>query len=263
MNGNSVYHFVLSSSVRVDIVSRLATARTPTDELIDSLDASKSAVYTALGDLERRGVVTEPDDAWRLTGLGRLLADRIEGWKSVEGLLAQDRDYWENHQTELLPERFRHRLPELGEYDVIRSDPPDVRAHSRAIISRLESAESCRTALPIYVPEYKDAFPNHPDSQAILPPNVMEQLQTETERTDRERARRNPAITNRVSEVDFGILIGDSFMMLGLPPQDEESMETLVTSTEDTAIQWATELFEELWRAAEPLDSYLEREYAP
>jgi len=61
MHGDSVYDFVISSSVRVDILERLAGTPQPTDQLIDHLDASTSAVYTALADLERQGVVFDGD----------------------------------------------------------------------------------------------------------------------------------------------------------------------------------------------------------
>jgi len=253
---DSVFHFVLSSSVRVDILALLAGPPETTDELIDRLDASTSAVYTALADLEQRSVLTEGDSGWALTGRGRLILDLIEQSQSLTRLFEQDTEYWETHRTDVLPEKFRRRLPVIDEYEIVRSDPPDVRAHSRAILSRLESAESCLTALPFYVPEYKEAFPDSPDSRAILPPTVIEQLQQEFEHRDDDR--RNPAVTNRVSDVQFGILIGESFMMLGLPPQEQAGMETLLTSTDDAAVQWARELYEELWRDAEPLESYLE-----
>jgi len=260
MSGNSVYQYVISSSVRVDTLQLLSSTAVETDELIDQLDASTSAVYTALTDLERRSVITEGDDGWTLTGQGRLILDLIQQSHSIEQLFEQDREYWETHRTDVLPSQYRQRLPELGEYEIVRSEPPNVRAHSRRILSRLESAESCLSALHIYVPEYKDAFPNHPDSRAILSPTVIEHLRREFE--NREQERRNPAITNRVSDIQFGVLIGASFMMLGLPPQDEERMETVLTSTDEEAISWARDLYEHLWENAEPLDSFVERNYS-
>ena len=83
MHGDSVYDFVISSSVRVDILQQLAATPQSTDQLIDHLDASTSTVYTALADLERKGVVFDAEVDWRLTGHGRLVVDQIQRRKST------------------------------------------------------------------------------------------------------------------------------------------------------------------------------------
>ncbi|MBX0288272.1 winged helix-turn-helix domain-containing protein [Halomicroarcula sp. F28] len=90
MKGNSAFSFVLSSSVRVDIVGILATEPMTTDELLDRLDASQSAVYTAVSDLEQLQVLFEGEAGWELTGRGRLILDIVEQWESVESFVDAD-----------------------------------------------------------------------------------------------------------------------------------------------------------------------------
>lgn len=256
----SVYDFVISSSVRVDTLRALSATPGETDEIIDRLAASQSAVYTALTDLEQRSVIYETDGVWDLTGQGRLILDLIEESHAIEQLFERDREYWETHRTDVLPRKYRQRLPVLGPYEIIRSEPPDVRAHSREIITRLESAETCDTATHIHVPRYKQAFPNNSDSRAIMSPTVVEQLHREIEQGALD-GHINDAIPKRVLDIEFGVLIGDSFVLLGLPPQEEKQLDTVLLSTDDEAIQWARELYDELWRAAEPLDSYRRRNH--
>lgn len=209
-------------------------------------------------ELERRSVIYETEDAWALTGQGRLILDLIEASDSVEQLLERDRDYWETHPTDVLPREYRRRLSALGAYEIVRSAPPDVRAHEREIISRLESAEHCLVASRIYVPRYKEAVPNTPESRAIISPMYVEQLQAEIEQGHL-NGHVNDAVPKRVLDIEFGVLTGDSFMVLGLPPQTEKRMDTVLVSTEETAVQWARELHADLWQRAEPLDSYRSR----
>jgi predicted transcriptional regulator len=259
MHGDSVYDFVISSSVRVDILQLLTATAQPTDYLIDQLDASTSAVYTALADLDRQGVVFDDDAGWQLTGHGRLVVDLIEQRKSTVQTINYDPDYWETHRTDHIPREFRRRLPELGQYDVVRSEPPDVRAHARTVVDLLKQAESCRTAMPIHVPEYSDAFPDHPDSRLIFSPSVIDQLQAEVEAGTRDQVREVDAAQYRVTDIQFGFTVGDSYIMLALRPITESPVASMLVSETDSAIRWASDLYESFWQDAEPLESYLGR----
>lgn len=261
MLANSVYHFVISSAVRVNILSLLASTPATPDGLIEELDASKSSVYTALTDLEERNVLRKHDDSWVLTGKGRLILDAIEQLQSMDSVLERDREYWETHRTDVIPREFRRRLPELGDYEVVRSEPPNVRAHARASISLLESADSCNTAVPVHVPEYSEAFPYNPDSRVIHPPAVFEQFQREVQAGNREQLRVNDDVPHRVRELQFGMSVAESFMMMALRSRGESMIDSVLISKTDSAIQWASDLYDHLWRTAEPIDSYLEREH--
>lgn len=261
MIDKSVYQFVVSSSVRVDLLELLSAGPETTNALIEDLDASKSAVYTALADLERRQVLFEGADGWELTGQGRLVLDVIEQWESLDTLIEADRDYWANHRTDVLPRPFRGRLPELGEYDVVRSEPPNVRAHSQATISRLESADHCWSTVPISVPQYTDAFPDTPDSRVVYSPCVIDQLYEEFAAGDRDSVRTKDAAPIRVHPVEFGMSVADEFVLLALRPVSGEMVDSVLIATDDNAIRWGNDLYAFLWDDAEPLDAYLEREH--
>lgn len=259
MHGNSVYEFVISSSVRVAILQRLAATPQPTDDLIDHLDASTSAVYTALADLERQGVVFDGDADWRLTGHGRLVVDLIDRRNATVQTITQDQDYWATHRTDHLPREFRRRLPELGDYEIVRSEPPDVRAHARVAVDLLEQAESCRTAMPIHVPEYRNAFPDHPDSRLLFSPSVIDNIQADTGTGTRDGIRQIDAAECRVWDMQFGFTVSDSSLMLALRPMSQSPVASMLVSETDSAIQWAEDLYESFWQEAEPVASYLNR----
>lgn len=260
MSTNSLLHFVVSSSVRVDVVRLLGATPETTDGLLDRLDASQSSVYTAVADLERRDVVVEADGGLRLTGQGRLLLDLIDQWESIEQVVATDSEYWATHRTDVIPRQFRRRLPELGEYEVIRSEPPDVRAHARAIVSGLERVDSCSSAVTIYAPEFEDAFPDGPESRLLLAPRVLDVID-ERENGLREQLLAHERTPCRVRDLDFGFSVAPEFVMVALQPQSENMVESILRSTDDAAIQWGEQLFDHLWRDAEPLDSYLQRHH--
>ncbi|ESS08134.1 MAG: hypothetical protein A07HN63_02154 [uncultured archaeon A07HN63] len=73
MPSQSPNEFVITSSVRTEIVRRVSEQSTPTDVLLSELTASDSAVYDALSTLSERGLLTEGDSGWELTAHGSLV----------------------------------------------------------------------------------------------------------------------------------------------------------------------------------------------
>lgn len=256
MSDRSVITYVGSSSVRTDIVGELCETHRETDDLLASLDASESAVYDALSALERRGVVASADDGWRLTGVGRLVGDRLDRQRATEELLAATPEYWQNHDTSVLPKRFRRRLPEIGEYDVIRATPTDLDKGIRAVVARVESVESCDIVSPVYHKAYSQAMPDNADSRLLLSCDVVDTVLTEIG-----ESRRNYEETAvRVTPVSHALGVSDDWLILTLPEYDGEWPDAKIISEDPGAIQWGEQLFESLWADAEPLASYLSRE---
>ncbi|MFC7195284.1 hypothetical protein ACFQL4_12455 [Halosimplex aquaticum] len=101
MNTDKIVGYVLGSSVRTDVLTAVVGERQPMDELIGSIEASESAVYNAVGDLERRGLVRSLEDGWDATGSGRLVADLLEQQENLCRLLEDD--YWRTHDVGALP----------------------------------------------------------------------------------------------------------------------------------------------------------------
>lgn len=254
---NSACQYVTSSSVRVDTVLLLSEQRTETSELIDRLDASSSAVYGVLSDLDQRGVIHEVEDGWALTGSGRVIADTVAHRQSTEAFLAYDPDYWQDRRTDVLPERFRLRLPEIGDYEIVRLEGPDVNKLENEVIDRINAVDSCRVALPIYKRTYEAAL-NGPETQVLLTPDVIDTLVEKAEAGQREAVMLEPTPQVRVATVEFGVTWTANSICLRLPPQTTARTTSMLVSDTETALQWGRDLFEALWLAAQPLAEYLD-----
>ena len=77
MGDRRVAQWVSDSSVRSNLLSSVAETPTTTASLIESHDASESAVYASLTDLERRDLIEDRDGEWVLTGRGQLVTDML------------------------------------------------------------------------------------------------------------------------------------------------------------------------------------------
>jgi len=255
MGVKSVIQYVRTSSVRTDIIGSLCPGARPTNELLSAVDASESAIYDALSNLEGRGLVTSMDDGWRLTGTGRLVADTIHRQQRLEDLFAVDPQYWEHHDTSVLPQPFRCRLPELNEYTVIRGTQTDINRPVREVVTRVESVPNCDVVSPVYHPEYETAMPDNADSRLVLSCAVIDEiLDKESVAVDMDLFTETAV---RVTPVTYALAVSDDWMILTLPELDGAWPSAKIVSETDSAISWATDLFARIWTDATPMETYL------
>jgi predicted transcriptional regulator len=250
---DSVCQFVTASSIREDIVRLLANQPQPTPTLIEKLDACRSGVYKELANLKQRGALAEAEDGWRLTACGQLVTDTIARRQATEAFLDEDIEYWRHHDLELLPDQFRRRLPDIGEYDVVRGDMPAVDRHVSAFVSRIEAGEEPDVLAPVFVRDLDDAIPDDPNTRVLVTSEVRDRLLgTVGGEPGRERAFLNAQV--RVVSAEFGLGRTADALCLVFPSRaDGEWRATLVSET-TAAVQWGEELFEALWADADPID---------
>jgi len=255
MSDKSAHQFVGSSSVRTNLVSQLSTGEASTDELIDALDVSESAVYNALSELDDHGLVREAADGWGLTGHGQLVAQSVSRWRSIEELVDTDPEYWETYRINTLPPEFQRRLHEITPYETVRGERPKVNRNHEVIRERMETVDSCRLISPIYLPENDPFIPDSPETKMLLTRGVIDGVLAHE---DRDIFEVNPDTQIRLAPVDFGLNVGESYMCLVLPNlEDPRKKAPTLVSEADSAIQWGEELFASLWTDAEPMDEYL------
>jgi predicted transcriptional regulator len=255
VTAESVFRDVLGSSVKTDVLVSVATVPSGTEELIESIDASESAIYNALGDLERRGLVRTIDGRREVTGSGQLVADLLEQQGNLCRLLADD--YWETHDVGTLPRRFRLRLTELADAEVFRAPDTDPHAAVREVSDRVEATESrLDIVTPIYQAEYEMIMPDRTGARLLIDTTVVEES---IERAGSiENARVFEETSVRISDVDVGVGLTDDYVMLSLPTIDGQyDSRTEVFADDERALAWGSDLYEYYWERATPADEFL------
>lgn len=255
MPTDSRIDFVRSSSVRTDIVGLVADQWQSTDRILDTLDASESAVYDALSDLQARGVIAETDDGWRLTGTGRLICDTLERQQATDRLLSEDPSYWDEHDVTTLPQPFRCRLPELGEYEIVRATESDLRGLVPWIVSHVEDTDSCDVISPMYHREYETAMPDNPDSRVVAGEGVIDDVLLSQPGEPSPGTFEETVV--RVTAVPFALAVSDDWTILTIPEHGEQWSDAKLISTADSAIEWGQELFDHIWGESVSLETYL------
>lgn len=251
--------FVLSSSVRSEVLTSVADGTRTTDDLLEVVDASSSAVYDALGRLEDAGYLHSAGDDWSLSGSGRLIADFVGERARLEALLSDARRYLLTHDTCAIPEPFRLRMSDLAGGRVITASETEPRTVVREVSDRLSRADSALIVTPIYDQLFEDAMPTSAQSRIVVDPDVVVSVAGNAS-DDAIEAMLEEYRDYRihVTEIDFSLAVTDECVMLSLPSADGSyDTQAEFIAEHDRGRQWGSELFEALWDDATPLSTHV------
>jgi len=277
MPSQSPNEFVLTSTVRTEIVLRVSESQTPTDTLLSEIDASDSAVYDALSTLRGRGLLTEGDGGWEPTAHGHLVADSVSEWLSSEEFRARDPAFWKNHQLSVIPAAFRRRLPEIGEYEIVRDVPQEPNRCEDVAISMLETADHCELTTPYYSRRHQEAIPTHPETRLLVTREAIDVSFKRYRDGHREELNNLDPATLRLTDSQFASVVTDNKLKFELPAVSEGATDrhaesgatarsvagttALFVSETESAVQWGRDLFEALWADSDPIGPYVERQF--
>jgi len=259
--------FVVTSRVRTTIVQQLATGPTATGDLLAAIAASESAVYDALSSLEERGIARKRRGTWALTAQGQIVADSVEAWRATESFLGIDPDYWERHRADVIPDSSRRRLPELGDYEVYRDVPGEPNRAEQVAVSRMAAADSPDITTPFYSKNHQRNVPNNTETRMLVTREATDISVQRFRDGHREQLEDLPEVQMRLTRCQFASVVGDDFVLFGLPTveTDETTLSdtsaTLVAETE-SGVQWGNELFESLWERSDPMEPYMVEHHA-
>ncbi|WP_323675348.1 transcriptional regulator FilR1 domain-containing protein [Halorubellus sp. PRR65] len=248
-----VFDAVFTSSVRRTVLAELGERPRQRRDLLDDVDASKSAVYDALNELRDRDLLREGRSRrWETTGLGDLVADYVAARERTGEVLSTHADFWATHDGTALPEPFRASLGALAGAE--RLDSPDAepfRVVGR-VVDVVERADRAALATPVYHDRYAAALEraaSNAEVRLVLAQSVLDEVE---ERADADWGAVDPDV--RVADPGVTVLVTDESVLLALPREDgTHDLEAMLLADTDRAREWAERVFEAYWRAATPL----------
>lgn len=252
-HGGTAFHFVSSSPVRSGILELLRDQSRATADFIDRIDASKSAVYGGLNELETRGIVLEEDGHWSLTGHGRILADIVWAGNRYGDFDEDLHAYFSSHDVSVLPPAFRFRVGNLRNADVMTAPKSQPQRVINFVADKLEEADNVNIITRVIVDSYTEALPDTQATKLLLDEEIIESTISDEDRYETvEEAR------VRFGSVPASMAITDDHLLLSLPTLDGryDSQSEIVVETEE-AREWGTQLFETCWNQAVPPEDFV------
>ncbi|MDY6818894.1 MAG: transcriptional regulator FilR1 domain-containing protein [Halobacteriales archaeon] len=253
----SLIDYVIGSSVRRAVLRRIGRNKQSTASLLESLEASESAIYDALSELAAVDLIDQEEngETWYLTGAGRIVLDRIRVQNRTNQLLEIDRAYWRNHRIDVLPASYRRELHVLNDAEVLRATGLDPNGPIREVADTIETADRIDLAAVVYNQRIGEAFlQSTADKRLVLNTTLVEEFLLEEGEEDLTQLK----AAVRVTDVSTAIALTDNTAFVSLPPRDGLfDPQAVLQSESETGREWARRLFDYLWRDGMPITEYL------
>lgn len=249
----STFRFVSSSPVRYNTLRYLDDQPRTTADLIDRIDASKSAVYGGLDDLEARGLVRKADEGWVLTGHGQLLADLVHTGHQYSDLGEELHTYFSTHDVSVLPFESRLRIGMLNDAELITAPKNRPQYVINRVADELDAASRGKIMSRIVTESYAKSMPDTRESKLLLDREIVESTIDDEDRYD----------TVENAEVRFGsvpasMAITDDTLMLSLPTLDGKyDPQSEIFAETEQARAWGRRLFESYWNQGVPPEEFM------
>lgn len=254
-----VFDAVFTSSVRQSVLAELGERPRQRRDLLDDVDASKSAVYNALNELRDRDLVREGRSRrWETTGLGDLVADYVAQRERTSAVLEGHADYWTAYDPSGLPEPFAASLGALAGCDRLTAPDAEPFRSITEVVDIIESAETVSIVAPMYHDRYAAALECaavDADVRLVIDETVLHDVEG---REDADWDADNPEV--RIASTAFMIIVTDEALVLALPREDGSfDIEGKLVARGARALEWGERLFEHVWRAGTPLSELEQR----
>ncbi|WP_323190261.1 transcriptional regulator FilR1 domain-containing protein [Halostella sp. PRR32] len=253
--------FVVGSSARREVLSRLASGPATRQTVLDDTPSSKSSVYDSLNKLDEHGLVYQQEDnRWATTAAGQVLSDAIARCERTGSVLSEDGEYWERHDASGVPDKFRAEFFTLDDHEIIRSPDSDPYRASRRVADEIAAAECISVVTPVYHDRYAEALNESPDSdrRLVVTPEMIQRIVVGSS----EEVEGAKHVESRVYDASFAMAVSDETLLLSLPKLDGSyDPQTEVVVETDAAVDWGTRLFEHLWERAEDTEQFVADRY--
>lgn len=231
---------------RAPLLRLLADAPRDQRDLRDELGVSRSTVYKSIRELTERGIVTDRNGAYDLTGFGRLAWQRHNEYAARLGRLDAGR-----RLIETLPDgrRFPPTLFERGRIIV-----PGRHAPERPL-ERLEAvggrADHIRAVSPSGLPRFLSALHEDVDdglrtATIVIEADALARLRDTYDRFPEAVATDGLEMRRIDSELRFAFVLFDD-AEIGLFGYDDGVLIGAVFSTDDDALAWGARLFDRFY----------------
>lgn len=184
MKRDSVLGALLLSEKRRDLMTYLLDGSRTLDEVKRDLDVTTSGIRPQIKVLKERGYVEEfGDREFRLTELGRLLAENVEPLLATVDAVRRHEEYWETHDLSAIPEHLLARLRELEGTRIVEHPEEGLYDPHDEFFENIAESEWVRGMSPVFHPKYPEFFHKAAaggmDVSLILSDTVFEKAKAE------------------------------------------------------------------------------------
>jgi len=239
-----ILHFLSDSPKSIKEISEL-TGMTP------------PLISKHLKKLVELGFVEKIQSRYSLTDKGYFVYLALEKFRKIAETLDKDPEFWKIHDFSGIPDEFKLRIDEIGNYKILRSGKDEVLKHYKVFASIYTSSEVVRVASAIFFPSHPKMFVEisaKADVEVVVPSKVMNTLKNEySEELEQYLANGGRVYVN--NDVSLTLIVTEKALCMGFFLRNGKyDTESGLLSLDESAIRWGFELYSYFKKSALPAE---------
>jgi len=245
------------SGQRKKILQILSDSPKSIKEIGELTGMSPPLISKHLKKLSELGFVDKDNTRYTLTDKGYFVYLALEKFRKIAEILDKDPEFWESHDFSGIPDEFKLRIDEIGDYEILRSDKDEVLKHYKVFSSIYTESEVVRVASAIFFPSHPKMFVEisaKADVEAVIPLKVLNTLRSEyKEELEQYLANGGKIYIN--DDVKLTVIVTEKALCMGFFLRDGKyDTESGLLSLDESAIRWGFELYSYFKKNAVPID---------
>ncbi len=241
--------FIVDSDKRKNLLTLLREGSKSLNEIKERLMVTSSGMIPQIRKMEERKLIKKNIHNYELTEIGDIVADYFYNFEILDKIFKNNEEFWNNHKISAIPEKFRVRLHEFGNYELIRSNLIDIFKPDHEDMKNLMNISMMKGISPIMNPDYPqyicDLAEKGVNISLIITEEIMEILKNNyIEELKRCSGLKNICISIYHEKIEFALAVTDHFLSLRLflKNGDYDNRDKII-SFDKSAIGWGEDIF--------------------
>jgi predicted transcriptional regulator len=266
---NPLVDLLFLSEKRKNILLLLMEGPKNIETIRETLKANATSVQPQIKKLKEQHLVTQKEDLYVLTDIGRIVVEKMKPLLDTLDLLEGNADYWANRDMTAIPPELLRRINELGQ---CTTTEPDIDRRFELIpllVENMKKAKRVRALLsyfhPLFPSHYLDLARKGISVSLLIPEPILrrwvEDYRVETEELlSLENAE---LFTFKKNDKVPSLMVADNFMAMALFPKSAVFDRKYVMSFELAARVWGEEYIDHFQKLATQIGKLENSEETP
>jgi predicted transcriptional regulator len=255
-------HSIYSSRLKIQILLTLIRGIASLGRLREVTGSTSQALIPKIRNLENQSLIEATDHEYRLTPLGRAVAENVEAYVQLTGGIDQHRTFFTAHDLSCLPQAFISTLGDLYNSEAKLDTTTDMFLVYSHFLEILKDATYIHTLSSVASPSLAQVLSDKValgiPVELVVNANVIELLTTEPYVSNMRALSGYPNFSVWVTgeNLQVGLTVTDRYLSLGLFKKDTDLYDssTDLFSVEPSAVAWGERLFQYYRERAKKLE---------
>ncbi|MDG6244673.1 MAG: winged helix-turn-helix domain-containing protein [Methanolobus sp.] len=249
MSSFPLVDIVWLSQKRIKILMLLTLGPKTAEEIKNELELDLRALHLPLKELKEERLVTQEDDTFVLSELGRIISINAKPAYGLTNLFENNSTYWTSRNLANIPRTFARRLGELGDCELFEQDLGHMFQLPQKFINSTSKTENVMSVFSFFYPEqlylYNAVAKKGGKVSLILTEGVCETLQENFPETFCEMSKFNNTeiycLHESISPPAFTVT--DNTLLISFFNKNGRYDHQDIFSSNENALKWGRELF--------------------